>query len=126
LSGISEHVPSPSNAAAVNGVWADAAPAVSTVLFSAAVVSAAVESGDEDGDVEAGDVGAADDGEGDAGADDADDVVPESVHAAPAMPSTAMPPIRKKARRSGRGRSNGDEVMPHIQHVIAADHPRTS
>jgi hypothetical protein len=71
LSGISEHVPSPSNAAAVNGVWADAAAAVSTVLFSSAVVSAAVsaavEPGDEDADVGAGEVDAGEEGAPDVG-----------------------------------------------------------
>ncbi len=91
---------------------------------------------DPAGAVEAGAVEAADGSEdADVGAADASvadaDEPSESLHAEPARPSTAIPPILKKVRRSGRdvsaeGPIGSDEVIPTFQHAIEGQHSRSS
>jgi len=121
-------VPRVSNAAAVNGDCADAATVVtaSETAVDAAVVADGADVADvaEVADV-ADDAAVSDTGEVDA-SDDADG--DELEHAAPARPSTAIPPMRKKVRRSATGdgeRGDNDLVMCAIQHPVVVVPPRS-
>src|SRR3954453_12687657 len=90
FSGVSEHVPSASNAAAVSGDCADAATVVtaSEAAVEEAVAALVLGAADVAG---VADVAAVEEADGD-----------EFEQAAPARPSTAIPPIRRKVRRSAR------------------------
>src|SRR4051794_25688739 len=95
FSGVSEHVPSASNAAAVNGDCADDATVVTAADAAGddAVASAVVAEPADDADVASAVCAAGTDPAEDADGD-------ELEHAAPARPSTATPPMRRKVRRS--------------------------
>src|SRR3954469_8996040 len=114
FSGVSEHVPSASNAAAVKGDCADDATVVTaaTARVDGAAAAAVVAEPADDADVDDVDGAPAVSAVGTDPAEDADG--DELEHAAPARPSTATPPMRRNVRRfamAGRLSGVGDLVM---------------
>jgi hypothetical protein len=98
-------------------VLAAAVPAVSTVAEAVATELSATSPVDDGGEDVAGDDEPVEDGTGDDG--ESEDVdVDDPEHAAPARPSTVMPPMRRNERRSVDG-----ELMATIKHRIGEQCP---